>query len=512
MYSYEDRLRAVRLYIKLGLRVGRTIRQLGYPTKNSLKSWHQEYVQRHDLAAGYERASKYSQAQKARAVEHYLEHGRCLTATIQALGYPARGSLSAWIQELHPETTRVVGRSQVRPAPAPEVKHAAVIALCMRQGGAQAVADEVGVCRPTLYNWKNELLGTEALASMKRQKDSTPPDVERAELEKQLDELRRNVRRLQLEQDVLKKANELIKKEVGIDQRLLTNREKTQLVDALTHAYTLTDLLNEVGLARSSYFYHRAKLDVADKYADVRRTMAEIFERNHCCYGYRRIKASLSELRLRVSEKVVQRLMKQEQLVAATSKRRRYGSYLGEISPAPANLLNRDFSAAAPNEKWLTDITEFQIPAGKVYLSPMIDCFDGMVVSWTIGTRPDAELVNTMLDAAIESVGASDVRPVIHSDRGAHYRWPGWLSRIADAKLVRSMSRKGCSPDNAACEGFFGRLKTELFYPRDWMTTTIDEFVAALDSYIRWYNEKRIKLSLGFRSPLEHRRSLGLAV
>jgi transposase InsO family protein len=94
----------------------------------------------------------------------------------------------------------------------------------------------------------------------------------------------------------------------------------------------------------------------------------------------------------------------------------------------------------------------------------MIDCFDGMVVSWTIGTRPDAELVNTMLDAAIASVGASDVRPVIHSDRGAHYRWPGWLSRIADAKLVRSMSSKGCSPDNAACEGFFGRLKTELFY------------------------------------------------
>jgi len=142
----------------------------------------------------------------------------------------------------------------------------------------------------------------------------------------------------------------------------------------------------------------------------------------------------------------------------------------------------------------------------------MIDCFDGMVVCWTIGTRPDAELVNTMLDAAIESVAASDVRPLIHSDRGAHYRWPGWLSRMADAKLVRSMSRKGCSPDNAPCEGFFGRLKTEMFYPRDWMATTIDEFVAALDSYIRWYNEKRIKLSLGFRSPVEHRRSLGLAV
>ena len=203
--------------------------------------------------------------------------------------------------------------------------------------------------------------------------------------------------------------------------------------------------------------------------------------------------------------------MKQECLVAATSKRRRYGSYMGEISPAPDNLLNRDFSAEAPNEKWLTDITEFQIPAGKVYLSPMIDCFDGMIVSWSIGTRPNAELVNTMLDAAIDKVAGSGERPVVHSDRGAHYRWPGWMTRIADAKLVRSMSRKGCSPDNAACEGFFGRLKIEMFYGRDWLSTSIEEFVAALDAYIHWYNDVRIKSSLGFRSPTDHRRCLRMA-
>lgn len=164
-----------------------------------------------------------------------------------------------------------------------------------------------------------------------------------------------------------------------------------------------------MGLPRSSYFYHRARLDVADKYVDVRRVMTDIFERNYRCYGYRRMQASLTRQRVKISEKIVQRLMKQERLVAVTRKRRRYGSYMGEISPAPENLLNRDFSASAPNEKWLTDITEFQIPAGKVYLSPMIDCFDGMVVSWSIGTRPDAELVNTMLDAAIETVTASAV-------------------------------------------------------------------------------------------------------
>lgn len=116
----------------------------------------------------------------------------------------------------------------------------------------------------------------------------------------------------------------------------------------------------------------------------------------------------------------------------------------------------------------------------------------------------------SMLDAAIETVAKSNDRPVVHSDRGAHYRWPGWLSRMHNAKLIRSMSRKGCSPDNAACEGFFVRLKTELFYPRDWQATTIEQFIEAVHAYVRWYNEKRIKISLGSLSPLEYRESLGL--
>ncbi len=119
-------------------------------------------------------------------------------------------------------------------------------------------------------------------------------------------------------------------------------------------------------------------------------------------------------------------------------------------------------------------------------------------------------MVNTMLDAAIETVTGTDERPIVHSDRGAHYRWPGWLSRSSDAKIVRSMSRKACSPDNAACEGFFVRLKTELFYPRDWKTTTLEQFIKEVDDYIRWYNEKRIKISLGARSPIEYRNSLGI--
>lgn len=247
-------------------------------------------------------------------------------------------------------------------------------------------------------------------------------------------------------------------------------------------------------------------------YFQVRQSITEIFESNHRCYGYRRLQASLTRQDVTISEKVVQRLMKQESLIVAQPKRRRYTSYLGEISPAPENIINRNFQAAAPNEKWLTDITEFQIPAGKIYLSPIIDCFDGMVVSWTIGTNPDAELVNTMLEAAIETVSDTSNRPVVHSDRGGHYRWPGWLSRMSEANLTRSMSRKACSPDNAACEGFFGRLKTELFYPRDWKSVTIAQFIQVVDDYIRCYNEKRIKIALGSLSPIEYRVTLGLTV
>ncbi|NUA31988.1 hypothetical protein FCJ59_35570 [Cupriavidus basilensis] len=210
MYSYEERVRAVRLYIKLGKRVAATIRQLGYSTKNALKGWHREFEQHLDLPVGYARSKpKYSQEQKTLAVEHYFEHDRCISATIKMLGYSGRASLHAWIKELRPEKyTRVVDRSE---GASPGLEKAAVIAMCTRQESAQAIAQRLGVCRPTLYNWKNELLGREASASMKRHRD-LPSDPEREVLECQLEVLRRDVRRLRLEQDVLKKATEILKK------------------------------------------------------------------------------------------------------------------------------------------------------------------------------------------------------------------------------------------------------------------------------------------------------------
>lgn len=238
--------------------------------------------------------------------------------------------------------------------------------------------------------------------------------------------------------------------------------------------------------------------------------MTSIFHGNYCSYGYRRMHAVLRQGHPRLSEKVVRRLMQEEQLVVHRTRRRGYSSYCGEIGQAPENLLARQFRARSPNEKWLTDITEFPLPAGKVYLSPVIDCFDGKVVSWSIGPRPDAQLANSILDRTISTLATGD-QPLIHSDRGGHYRWPGWVQRIQAAGLVRSMSRKACSADNAACEGFFGRFKKEMYYGRNWTGITVERIMQELDTYIRWYNERRIKLSLGGMSPVAYRHSLGIA-
>ena len=247
-----------------------------------------------------------------------------------------------------------------------------------------------------------------------------------------------------------------------------------------------------------------------DKYSHIRKKIIELFNENRKCYGYRRIHRELKRLGTTISEKIVRDIMKSENLLVMSKRQKKYSSYKGEITPEVENVINRDFHAEKPNQKWLTDITEFAIPSGKVYLSPIIDCFDGMVVKWNIGTTPDSILVNKMLEDAIGTLSTSE-HPLVHTDRGCHYRWPGWIKRMEAAELTRSMSKKGCSPDNAACEGFFGRLKNEMFYGRSWIGVSMDDFINEINDYITWYNTKRIKQSLGYMSPVEYRHNLGLA-
>lgn len=522
MFSLEERKKAVELYLKYGRNSALVLRELGYPkNRHTLKSWVEEFErsngQLHEKRKSY---SKYSDEDKKKAVDFYLEHGKQIKYTINSIGYPGRTQLKAWIDELAPgqRCIREGSESQIRYPDADHIQMASE--LMHRKGAAKETAEKLGVGRCSLYYWKNKLLDG-INVSMDTCKDKTPePAVTINSLEEakeiiarykqSIEQLKEENRKLEerrhyaeLEVAVLEKAAEILKKDQGISLERLTNKEKTLVIDALRDLFPLKELLLILSISKSSYCYCSKALK-KDKYKHMRQRIRQLFDENAGRYGYRRIHCLLRREGVIVSEKVIRRLMKEEGLAVIFIKKKRYSSYKGEISPDVPNLLQRDFHADKPNQKLLTDITEFSIPAGKVYLSPLVDCYDGMVISWSIGTSPSAELANSMLRNGIAQLGEED-KPIVHSDRGCHYRWPEWIETMNASGLTRSMSKKGCSPDNSACEGFFGRLKNEMFYKQDWKNVSIEEFMSKVDDYIHWYNEKRIKMSLGGLSPLEFR-------
>ena len=298
----------------------------------------------------------------------------------------------------------------------------------------------------------------------------------------------------------------------------MSNRRKCELGERLRAAtgLPLREITAFLRISRSSYEYHRARLG-RDKYAALRAEVREAFESMGGGRGYRPVWAELRRRGTRVSEKVVRRIMREEGLSARRPRRRPWSSYAGERAPAPPNLPLRaggahDFTAPAPNVLWVTDITEFRLPCGsKAYLSAVLDCFDGRPVSWSIGASPDARLANSSLEWACSTLAPGE-RPVVHSDRGGHYRWPGWIGLCRENRLVRDMSRKGASPDNARMEGFFGLLKSEFFHGRDWSGWDGGGFMAELNRWLHRFRSGRISGALGWRTPDENRRLLGYAV
>lgn len=302
----------------------------------------------------------------------------------------------------------------------------------------------------------------------------------------------------------------------GWDPASISNRSKCELGERLrlATALPLRSITGFLRISKSSYEYWRPRVAAPrDRDADIRDRVVRIFREGSGCWGYRTVWARLRREGVRASEKRVARVMREEGLEVVYNKRRArgYSSYAGEVSKAPENLVNRNFHADEPNRLWLTDITEFRLPGGeKVYLSPVIDCFDGMPVAWSIGLHPDKRLANSSLLKACAARPAGG-RTTIHSDRGGHYRWPEWIGICEENGLVRSMSAKGCSPDNSACEGFFGRLKNEFFRYRDWEGVTAEEFMGRLEAYLVYYRDGRIKKSLEWLSPMEYRRKLGYA-
>ena len=376
------------------------------------------------------------------------------------------------------------------------------------------VARDAG-CTPTsVYQWMRRYRSEGILGLMDRRNAPMPAEPMPAAGD-DVEELRRQVEVLRLENAVMRETIDVLKADdPRLDPSMLTNRERTRVVDAIRGEFGLAACLKAVGLKRSTYYYERGAIAAGDRYAVLRARVAGLFEQGGRAWGYRTIHRMLrldESDPIVVSEKVVRRIMREGAMRPVYLKRpKRWSSYAGEIGEAPANLVERDFHADAPNMLWVTDVTQFTMDGYKCWLSPVVDCFDGMVVSWTLSHSPNADMANRMLLDAVATLRDGE-HPIIHSDRGCHYRWDEWIRICEEHGLIRSMSAKGCSPDNAAAEGFFGRLKNELFYGRDWRGVGYEEFRERLAAYLTHYNETRIKKSLDWMSPVQYRRSLGLA-
>jgi len=254
-------------------------------------------------------------------------------------------------------------------------------------------------------------------------------------------------------------------------------------------------------MARSTFYYHTKRLGQPDGHKSVRERIRAIYDKHHGRYGYRRITAQLRNEGMGINHKTVQKLMGQMAL-KAKRKKQHYRSYKGELGKIAPNVLDRDFKATSPNQKWTTDVTQVKIKDRRIYLSPILDMFNGEVVSYALSNSPDLKMVMTMLDRAFKK---RDIQGnlIFHSDQGWHYQHKRYQKALEDRHITQSMSRKGNCLDNAMMENFFGLMKNELLYLQEW--DSIDQFKKALRKYIRYYNNDRIKLRLKGKSPVQYR-------
>ena len=364
MFSRKDRMKAIELYLKNGKHSANTIHELGYPSRNLLRIWYRKYLK--ELETGivwdsYIVKERYPQKQKDIAVKHYLEHGRIASQTVKALGYPCREILKRWCEESglvirkrHTKGLQFTHRQ----------KQEMVIDLCTRDGSANEVAKTNGATRGDLYNWKLKLLGKgypKAMPKKENKSISKAVSNDREALVSEIEILKSQIERLKLEKVILDKAAEIVKKEMSIDVKTLTNKEKTMVIDALKTKVSFQVLLQYLKLPRSCYFYHHKGLSKPDKYETVKIRIKDLFHENKKRYGYRRIHKSLANEKTILSEKVIRRIMSELHLVVYGKKKRKYSSYKGDHFPSAENIIKRDFHAEEPNDKWLTDYSDIKV-------------------------------------------------------------------------------------------------------------------------------------------------------
>lgn len=239
-----------------------------------------------------------------------------------------------------------------------------------------------------------------------------------------------------------------------------------------------------------------------DKHKEHKEMIKAIFEQHKARYGHRRITLELKNKGICLNHKTVLKLMNEMGLYCKI-RRKKYNSFRGEINKAAANLIQRDFHAERPNQKWTTDVTEFALLGRKVYLSPILDMYNSEIIAYSISQSPNYKMITDMLEKAFLKI-PDKTNLIFHSDQGWCYRLRDYQERLERKGIQQSMSRKGNCLDNSIMENFFGLLKSEMFYGETF--ASIEDFIRELESYIDYYNHRRIKGKLKGLSPVDYRK------
>ncbi|AVF37990.1 integrase (plasmid) [Rahnella sikkimica] len=282
---------------------------------------------------------------------------------------------------------------------------------------------------------------------------------------------------------------------------MLSTQEKVSIVNELRQEWSLSRLLIAAKLPRSTFYYHAKRLVAPGRYQSARTLVLKIYHQHKGRYGYRRIRLACRNEGILLNGKTVRKLMK-ELGISSLIRVKKYRSYKGEQGRICDNLLKRQFGAEHPNEKWVTDVTEFKVNGKKLYLSPIMDLYNGEIIAYNLATRPLPSMVKAMLTDALKVLTEGE-HPLLHSDQGWQYQMPRWQRWLKDNDIIQSMSRRGNCLDNAAIESFFGTLKSECYYLNEYKN--VDDLRQDIIGYIDYYNRLRIKEKLGGLSPVQYR-------
>ena len=284
-----------------------------------------------------------------------------------------------------------------------------------------------------------------------------------------------------------------------------SRKEKAEIAYRLaSQGYSLKRLLKALGLGKSTYEFHARRFREGSRKDPLKAKIEAVFSGNKGRYGVRRVTAALRRDGERVNHKKVQRIMHRLALNGKTCKKRRpYSSYRGEVGKVAANLLARGFTAEGPDRKFVTDVTEFKLPDGKLYLSPVMDLYSRRIVGYSLSPRPDFAQIRERMENAFGGREGKVRGALFHSDQGWQYQRKEFGDILEGYGMVQSMSRKGNCHDNSVMENFFGRLKVEMFYGEEARYSDYGSLKKALRDYIAWYNSSRLKEYLHWKSPQE---------